>query len=285
MRSTTFLFVICVLAVKSFADEPKSSLMDTAFVLEEIWATPSDSIFETWKGCCFERWKGKPARKETLEEIISGLLHVYSQNGFPFAEISPRVEEAGAGKARLQLSIVTGPAVYVSRLQCAALSTGEQKQLAQMLEFYPGYFDERKVEDLKNRAKQFPELVWNGEPKLVEAPDFSSTWLDLPLSRRAKNRVEGGLGYLPSGSDNGAFGELSVQLVTLGKIGREVDFRWSRPNSRSRFLAIGYQDFFLVPAAFYAFGNLGQEEREEQFFRFSVRTGFSPFFRANGRVD
>lgn len=82
---------------------------------------------------------------------------------------------------------------------------------------------------------------------------------------------------MPSGLDNGAFGELSVQLVTLGKIGREADFRWSRPNSRSRFLTIGYQDFFLVPSAFYVFGNLGQEEREEQFFRFSVRTGFSAF--------
>ncbi|HLG94255.1 MAG TPA: hypothetical protein VI546_05410, partial [candidate division Zixibacteria bacterium] len=75
--------------------------------------------------------------------------------------------------------------------------------------------------------------------------------------------------------ERGAFGELSVQLVTLGKIGREVGFNWYRPNVRTQSLAIGYQDFFLAPTAFYLFGNLSQEEREEQFFRFSARTGIS----------
>ncbi|MCI0595432.1 MAG: hypothetical protein L0Z48_02695 [candidate division Zixibacteria bacterium] len=248
---------------------------DSLIVLEGIWASPSDSIFDSWKTFSLESWKGKPAQKETLEEIISDLLHAYSQNGFPFAEISPRVEEAGTDKARLHLSIIAGPAVYVSRLQCAAFSAGEQKQLVRMLAFYPGYFDEREVEGLKNRSQQFPELVWDGESKLAEEPDFSSARLELPLSRRAKNRVAGGLGYLPSGSDNGAFGELSVELVTLGKIGREVDFRWNRPNRQTRSLALGYQDFFLAPTAFYAFGNLNQEEREEQFFRFSAQAGVS----------
>ncbi len=279
----SFLFLVSGLTMTSFADEPKPASADDLIILEEIWASPNDSVFDLWKKFSLESWKGKPAKKETLEEVISGLLHVYSQNGFPFAEVSPRVEEAGAGRARLQLSIITGPTVYVSHLQCAAFSVGEQKQLARMLMFYPGYFDEREVEGLKNRAKQFPELVWDGEPKLAEAPDFSSTRLELPLSRRAKNRVEGGVGFLPSGSDNGAFGELSVQLVTLGKIGREADFRWSRPSSRTRLLAIGYQDFFLVPTAFYIFGNFSQEEREEQFFRFSARTGISALLAGGWR--
>ena len=271
----SILFFVCGLAAVSLADAPQPGLTDTLFALEEIWATPADSVFIWWKRISLESWKGKPAQKETLEGIISDLLHAYSRNGFPFAEISPRVEEAESGRARLQLSVITGPAVFVSHLQCAAFSTGEQKQLGRMLAFYPGYFDEREVEGLKNRAQQFPELVWEGEPKLAEAPDFSSARLELPLSRRAKNRVAGGFGYLPSGSDNGVFGELSVQLVTLGKIGREVGFNWNRPNVRTRTLALQYQDFFLVPAAFYAFGKLSQEEREEQFFCFSAQAGVS----------
>ncbi|MGH8004942.1 MAG: hypothetical protein ACRECJ_09500, partial [Limisphaerales bacterium] len=271
----SFMFYVCGLAVTSFADEPKPASAVPRITLEEIWASPSDSIFDFWKKSVLETWKGKPAQKETLEGIISDLLHAYSQNGFPFAEISPQVQEAGADKARLHLSIIAGPAVYVSQLQCAAFSAGEQKQLAGMLAFYPGYFDEREVEGLKDRSKQFSELVWEGEPKLAEGPDFTSARLELPFSRRAKNRVEGGLGYSPSGSEKGAFGGLSVQLVTLGKIGREADFSWNRPNIRTRSLAIGYQDFFLVPTAFYVFGNLSQEEREEQFFRFSARTGIS----------
>ncbi len=271
----SFLFFVRGLTTTAYADEPNPTSVGALVVLEEIWASPADSVFDLWKRFSLESWKGKPAQKEKLEGIISDLLHTYSQNGFPFAEIFPRVEEAGADKARLHLSIITGPAVYVSRLQCAAFSTGEQKQLARMLAFYPGYFDEREVEGLKNRSKQFPELVWDGESKLAEEPDFSSARLELPLSRRAKNRVAGGLGYLPSGSDNGAFGELSVLLVTLGKIGREVNFSWKRPNGQTRSLALGYQDFFLNPTAFYAFGNLSQEEREEQFFRFSAQAGVS----------
>ena len=269
------VFFIGSLTAAPSVGEPIPAPTDTPFILEEISATPNDSIFNMWKIAALESWKDKPARKESLERIISEVLHEYSQNGFPFAEISPKVEEAGSGRGRLHLSIVSGPPVYVSQMHCAAFSAGEQKQLARMLVFYPGYFDEREMEGLKNRAKQFPELVWNGEPKLAEAPDFSSARLELPLSRRAKNRVEGGLGYLPSGSEKGAFGELSIQLVTLGKIGREVNFSWNRPNARTRWLALGYRDFFLTPAAFYVFGNLGQEEREEEFFRFAAQAGVS----------
>lgn len=270
-----FLFFIAGRGSSSPASQLKNAPADTLFILEEVQADPADSVFDRWKKMGFERWKNKPVNKDSMETVMSDLLHFYSQNGFPFAEISPRVEEAGVGRARLHLSILSGPVVYVSQMQCAAFSAREQKQLARMLAFYPGYFDEREMEGMKNRAEQFPELAWNGEPKLAEAPDFSSARLELPLSRRAKNRVEGGLGYFPSGSEKEAFGELSIQLVTLGKIGREASFSWNRPNARTRSLALGYRDFFLTPAAFYVFGNLGQEEREEEFFRFAAQAGAS----------
>lgn len=276
----TMLLILFLLFTAGWGSSSPTSQLndastDTLFILEEVQADSADSVFDVWKKMDFERWKNKPVNKDSIEIVISGLLHFYSQNGFPFAEITPRVEEAGRGRARLYLSILSGPAVYISQMQGAAFSAGEQKQLARMLAFYPGYFDEREVEELKNRAEQFPELVWDGEPKLAEAPGFTSARLELPLFRRAKNRVGGGLGYLPSGSEKGAFGELSIQLVTLGKIGREVNFSWNRPNGRTRSLTLGYRDFFLAPAAFYVAGNLGQEEREEEFFRFSAQTGIS----------
>ena len=276
MKTLTLLaFLVLVLSSDSSEREAQGHRADSFLILEDVTALAGDSVFDRWKQTAFGRWQGKPGDRERLEEVLSDLLHYYSQHGFPFAEISPTVEEPARGRVRLDLSIVTGPAVYVSEIQCAAFSAGEQKQLTRMLAFYPGYFDERKIEVLKTRSKQYPELTWNGEPKLAGAPDFSSSRLELPLLRRSKNRVEAALGYVPSGWERGVFGELSLRLVTLGKIGREATLHWQRPNAGSRQLSFGYQDFFLAPAAFYLFANLGQEEREERFFRFSANAGGS----------
>ncbi|MCI0329384.1 MAG: hypothetical protein L0196_00315 [candidate division Zixibacteria bacterium] len=278
MKSLIFAFVtfLSLFLTSALAGkEIKSGYGDSSLILEDVTASPGDSVFDRWKQETFARWKGKPGGRENLEEVISGLLHFYSQNSFPFAEISPTVEEPSPGRVRLGLSIIVGPAVYLSEIRCPGFSAGEQKQLTRMLAFHPGYFDEREIEVFKGRSKQYPELVWSGEPKLAGGPDFSYARLELPLLRRSKNRVEGGLGYLPTGAEKGTFGELSIRLVTLGKIGRETDFRWERPNSGTRLLSFGYQDFFLAPAVFYLSGRLSQEEREERFFRFSADAGIS----------
>ncbi len=250
----------------------QSEVADTLLKLNEVKAEPVDTVFNQWYSLFFENWEGKPATRENVESLISNLLHHYSQNGFPFAEISPSVEKTDDRHAALKLFVIEGPMVYVSQVSFAPFSSGEQKQLARILGFYPGVFDEREVEEMKKRSARFPELVWEGESKLTPAPEFSSARLELPLARRSKNRVEGGLGYLPSASDNGAFGELAVQLVTLGKIGREVHFNWRRPSSKTQILSLGYQDFFLTSAPLYFSAQVSQEEKEEQYFQFSART-------------
>lgn len=235
--------------------------------LQEIYAVPGDSVFEQWKKTSFENWRNRPAGKEMLEALISNLLHFYSENGFPFAEISPALEEAGGGRADVRLQIVSGPEVHLSQISFGSFSSGEQKQLARMLCFLPGVFDERDIQLWKEKAGWYPDLVWKGEAKISAAPDFSSARLEVPLARRSRNLVEGAFGYFPSGAESGPFGEISIQLVTLGKIGREVGFYWHRPNSKSRLLSLRYQDFFFGPAPFYLSGRLAEEEKQEQYFK------------------
>jgi len=243
---------------------------DSSWILKEVISVQSDSTFEHWKKKSFVRWAEKPVTRENVESLIDELLHFYSQRGFPFAEVTPLVTKSGDNWARLRLSIITGPEVYISQLGFAGFSAAEQKQLARMLDFYPGVFDEREIDDWKRQLERYPQFAWKGETKIVPAPDFSSTRLEAPVTRREKNKIEGGLGYLPSNSENGPFGDLSIRLVTLGKIGREVRFDWRKPNAGSRLLSVGYQDFFLAPSPFYVLGNVGEEEKENRYFKFST---------------
>lgn len=277
MRTITLFLGVLLLAGRLCGETRglKAGANDSLFVLDGVTAAPADSIFTRWDKAEAERWKDKPANRDTLEAAISALLHFYSQYGYPFAEASPTVEQTEEGKFKLRVSVIPGPAVYVARIFCPSFSAGEQRQLARLMDFSPGWFDERAVARFEKKVGQFSELVWSGEPKLVEAPDFSSARLDLPVSRRGKNRVEGGLGYLPSGTGKGAFGTLALQLASLGRFGREVDFSWERPAANTRLLSLEYRELFLVPAALYVLGNLRQEERAADFFRFAADCGVS----------
>ncbi len=264
----SFIFGICLHVVSG--SEMSIGSPDSSLILKEVGSVQSDSTFEHWKRNSLEQWAGKPATRENVETLIDELLHFYSQRGFPFAEVTPSVTKSGDNWAELRLSIITGPEVYISQLGFAGFSSGEQKQLSRMLDFYPGVFDEREIDDWKRQLERYPQFAWKGETKIVPVPDFSSSRLEAPVVRKEKNKVEGGLGYLPSNSEKGPFGDLSIRLVTLGKIGREVSFDWRKPNSGSRLLSVGYQDFFLSPSPFYVLANIGEEEKENRYFKFSA---------------
>ena len=174
-----------------------------------------------------------------FQEDMERLLRLYSNNGHPFAKLSPSEVRVENSRLNMKIDIDEGPLVKIHQVQINGLKKTKEEILLRELTVRPGdVFDQREIDESLRRLTNlgyFQTVEPGFEPSPIHADilsalqdDVDSVILSFSVTEGRTGQFSGVLGYNPSEDEVGAqkfTGVLEAAETNLLGTGRQMAIR------------------------------------------------------------
>jgi outer membrane protein insertion porin family len=214
---------------------------------------------------------------QSVERGIERMLSLYEDNGFPYCRISPgNFRMSGSGQVSFSFMVEEGPRVNVTQVQLEGLkSTRKNVILREMRGDVPGLFSQSRLDAGLDRVERLSFIQRVEDVRLLATDDPSQGILNIRLTERRNNSIEGVLGYAPGAGERkgNMFGSLDLCFDNLFGTGRMIRWIWSRKDPYSSHLLFSYREPWVLGFPPTAQLTLEQVDYDSTYLKLSAAAG------------
>ncbi len=180
------------------------------------------------------------ANSDSIEALISDILSLLRDNGFPFAELKPAGTFYKDGSFGLQIEVEAGPPAIIVGVVAEGKWRRYSHQISEIVALNGTLFNGKR---LREGERALHDLYGLRIDSLWFSLTDSGAVLHLKLERSLDEFVSGTAGY---DKDIGLVGRLRTSLnSSLGGV-QELTFAWFRENAQSQSLKVDYANPWLI---------------------------------------
>ncbi|MFH2055892.1 MAG: BamA/TamA family outer membrane protein, partial [bacterium] len=210
-----------------------------------------------------EQLANLPLTRQNRDAILSQLVLLLAENGYPFAQLTIAAEFVENDTLYLDCSLLSGPHTRIGAVRYEGLEVTRPSTLAHRHKLRVGeWYRESEVRAAGESLRQVEFCTLLDSPRLRFDSRSDQVEIIFPMRDRRSFRLDGGLLVLP---DRSLAGNLELSAQNLLGAGRRFGLSWDRKDSASRRLRLDFGWPYVGALPFDLELRLSQEERDSVF--------------------
>ncbi|MBM3263895.1 MAG: BamA/TamA family outer membrane protein [candidate division Zixibacteria bacterium] len=234
----------------------------------------------------FDTRPGRPFDPTRLDRDIDRVLTFCERNGYPYCRIEISRLQIQEGKADIGLTVYEGPMVRIRGFQVEGVVQTRQETAIREIRLLPGApYDQQRIDRGRERLLRLG-LFRRVEPAVLRLnPTGDSVTVTIKVEEAQTGVFEAVLGYVPGigGRDGAVTGIFALSSQNIAGTGRKAHAAWTRRDSYSSDLRLGYEEPYVLGFPVSVAGDFGQTTQDSTYT--TTRIGLSCIAPLTAAVD
>lgn len=194
----------------------------------------------------------QPLDRTALEQDMAAILHVYEENGYPFARcaVDSMLLRQGGGSDTIDVVVTVdeGPYVTIDEMRVRGNKETKQDVVTREARLKPGEpYNPERIAAIRSRLLKLNIFSSVEQPEVYLREGHGGVLLR--VAEGMSNSIDGVIGYVPSsaaGEKGYVTGLASVSMRNLFGTGRKLQVKWQKEDRNSEEMNARYEEPWIM---------------------------------------